>query len=441
MPDVRGAHEGRRAQVASAGIPPEARSGAARYNGGSCRNSDTPLRAPSRLASRRTSSVIAPRRPRRARPATPRSRRQRISRRSSTPRSGPACGAKKGYVPRISLALLPPDLAPHPLRFERPLPLNPAVARARRAGGRAARHPPRRLAQRRPAICGLGHDADRSRPRLLRPRGGGARAARRQAPSGRGRQVRERRGARRRSGQDHRRAGVEPARLPGAAVIAARLRRRATRDGQPSNVLVSAGRLDARARPRRLAAGRARRTPTAGATSIVQPISYAVAPPFAELARARCRRAGRARTTTCAWQDALDDTVERDRRPDGGGWRDGLSPTATSCWRSAPRSRGATAHPLVEQVTVTEPIEGGRRGHRAPDAPRRHAAPVGGAVRPGSAGRAGARRLAGRPLHRLRVVAVRGDGPRAPRRDAAALNHGLNMRLAVPWLRSAPEQL
>jgi hypothetical protein len=34
---------------------------------------------------------------------------------------------EEGYVPRISLALLPPDNAPHPLLFERPLPLSPGA--------------------------------------------------------------------------------------------------------------------------------------------------------------------------------------------------------------------------------------------------------------------------------------------------------------------------
>jgi Probable sensor domain DACNV len=34
---------------------------------------------------------------------------------------------EEGYVPKISLALLSPDQSRHPLRFERPLPLNPAV--------------------------------------------------------------------------------------------------------------------------------------------------------------------------------------------------------------------------------------------------------------------------------------------------------------------------
>src|SRR5690349_3238640 len=34
---------------------------------------------------------------------------------------------EEGYVPKISLALLPPEAAPQPLRFERPLPLAPAA--------------------------------------------------------------------------------------------------------------------------------------------------------------------------------------------------------------------------------------------------------------------------------------------------------------------------
>ena len=34
---------------------------------------------------------------------------------------------EEGYVPKISLALLPPDASPQPLRFERPLPLAPAA--------------------------------------------------------------------------------------------------------------------------------------------------------------------------------------------------------------------------------------------------------------------------------------------------------------------------
>ena len=34
---------------------------------------------------------------------------------------------EEGYVPKISLALVSPDQSRYPLRFERPLPLNPAV--------------------------------------------------------------------------------------------------------------------------------------------------------------------------------------------------------------------------------------------------------------------------------------------------------------------------
>ena len=34
---------------------------------------------------------------------------------------------EEGYIPKISLALLPPEATPQPLRFERPLPLSPAA--------------------------------------------------------------------------------------------------------------------------------------------------------------------------------------------------------------------------------------------------------------------------------------------------------------------------
>src|SRR5205085_9023343 len=34
---------------------------------------------------------------------------------------------EEGYVPKISLAFLSPDQTPHPLRFERPLPLSPSA--------------------------------------------------------------------------------------------------------------------------------------------------------------------------------------------------------------------------------------------------------------------------------------------------------------------------
>src|SRR5436190_8944789 len=33
---------------------------------------------------------------------------------------------EEGYVPTVSLALVPPDATPHPLLFARPLPLSPA---------------------------------------------------------------------------------------------------------------------------------------------------------------------------------------------------------------------------------------------------------------------------------------------------------------------------
>ena len=62
---------------------------------------------------------------------------------------------EESYVPKISLALLPPDAARHPLLFERPLPLVARQAGEGGAGGRARRHPPRRLAQRR-GVCTSG---------------------------------------------------------------------------------------------------------------------------------------------------------------------------------------------------------------------------------------------------------------------------------------------
>ena len=62
---------------------------------------------------------------------------------------------EEGYAPEISLAFLPPERAVRPLLFASPLPLSPAGARAPGTRGRAARHPPRRLA-RRATACSCG---------------------------------------------------------------------------------------------------------------------------------------------------------------------------------------------------------------------------------------------------------------------------------------------
>ena len=61
------------------------------------------------------------------------------------------------------------------------------------------------------------------------------------------------------------------------------------------------------------------------------------------------------------------------------------------------------------------------RRDRAPDAARRHTPSVGGAVRSRPARRAGPRRVAGRPLHGVRLVAVRRHGARSSHRGASSL--------------------
>src|SRR5262249_47416696 len=69
-------------------------------------------------------------------------------------------------------------------------------------------------------------------------------------------------------------------------------------------------------------------------------------------------------------------------------------------------------------------------GSGPPIVARRDASPFGRAVRARPAGRRRARRLAGRTFHRLRVVAVRKDGARAPGGGAVAVKR-LD-RYAVP---------
>ena len=53
---------------------------------------------------------------------------------------------EEGYVPKLSLVLLPPDAIPHAMRFERPLLLTPTALTRLAPGRRAPRHPPGRLA-------------------------------------------------------------------------------------------------------------------------------------------------------------------------------------------------------------------------------------------------------------------------------------------------------
>ena len=164
---------------------------------------------------------------------------------------------EEGYVPRISLALLPPEAGAAPAAVRAAAAAQLERARARRARGRAARHPSRRLAvgpSRELKVWGTTRTVPDA---LLRPRGRRAGTPGDQTSSRRRREVRQRRRPRRRSGQGRRRAGIGAARLPVAADVAARLRHAR---GDPAAVQRPGGtrRLDARARPRRIAPGGAR---------------------------------------------------------------------------------------------------------------------------------------------------------------------------------------
>ena len=121
---------------------------------------------------------------------------------------------EEGQAPRISLAFLPPDGARHPLIFASRLPLAAGDAVEGRARRRAARHSPRRVARRR-RVLRVGHDA-RSAGVLPGRRSRRVGPDRGQASLRAVRQVRQRRGARRRSDQDRRRTRRHGrARLPG----------------------------------------------------------------------------------------------------------------------------------------------------------------------------------------------------------------------------------
>ena len=160
---------------------------------------------------------------------------------------------EESYIPRISLAFLTPDQTEHPLIFEHALPLDAAALVRLCAGGRTAGHPSRRVAPRQRADRRLGRGAD-DPDAVPRHRSRGAGPARRQTSSRRGnRELRERRGAGRRSGQDCRRAGVEHARLPVAAGVAHRFRFLVVMGGFGEPARAARG-VDARARPRRVAA-------------------------------------------------------------------------------------------------------------------------------------------------------------------------------------------
>ena len=101
---------------------------------------------------------------------------------------------EENYLPRISLALLPPEQAVRPLLFDTPLPLGPVrLVRVAPAVERPGIH--LGVWRNGSGARGLGHDA--GDPAVLHgARSGGAGAARDQASPRRRRQVRERGGAR-----------------------------------------------------------------------------------------------------------------------------------------------------------------------------------------------------------------------------------------------------
>ena len=196
--------------------------------------------------------------------------------------------------------------------------------------------------------------------------------------------------------------------------------------------------VDARARPRRHSAGRA-----AGSDAwrsldrAPDPVPGGAGLFGAGVARAqpaaRSRgpvKPGSPEAMTRVWQDALEDTVS---------WIAGLTAVdgATIITERydllafGAKIARRDGHPLVEQR------DGDRADRRRvadivhPDRSRRHASPLGRAVRPRSAGRPRAGRVAGRPVYRLRLVPLRNHGPRAPGRDAATLGFTVGLRLRL----------
>ena len=151
--------------------------------------------------------------------------------------------------------------------------------------------------------------------------------------------------------------------------------------------------------------------------SIVWPMLYAVDPPFSELAdhaggcgaQAEAGMAGRSRRAVdaVAGLTAVDGATIINDRYD-----------LLAFGAKITRRRGT---PPVEQVVLTEPIDGSVPNAGGPGTARRHAPSVGRAVRLRPARRHRARGVAGRPLHDLQVVPLRGHGARAPGGRPAAL--------------------
>ena len=155
--------------------------------------------------------------------------------------------------------------------------------------------------------------------------------------------------------------------------------------------------------------------------SIVTPILYEQSPPFSGLSE--LMRQNIDNRQEHGWQEDLNRNVEMIA---GLTAVDGATLLTDNYELLAfgakiARRRGS---PPVEQVTVTEPIEGGEASvvHPTELGGTRHLSAAQFVLRPAQRRRAG--RIAGRPIHDLRVVAVRGHGPRPPRRNAVVMNQG-----------------
>ena len=128
---------------------------------------------------------------------------------SSTRRSGPACGAKRATSRKSRSRSSGPSRAETPLLFERPL-RSARRPRQGRARGRAAGHPPRRVARRRRAAR-LGHHAHASRRSASSSKSPRPVCSSSSTTAARVGQIRQRRRARRRPGEDR---GREASSLP-----------------------------------------------------------------------------------------------------------------------------------------------------------------------------------------------------------------------------------
>ena len=153
--------------------------------------------------------------------------------------------------------------------------------------------------------------------------------------------------------------------------------------------------------------------------SIVHPMPYHVLPPFsalADLVRQRRRR----RAASREWQDELDDIVKAVAGLTAVDGATLLTDRFELLAFGAKISR-ARGRPQVEQVVATEPIEGVEAEvvHPSRLGGTRHLSAAQFVHDQRDADRAG--RVAGRPVHGVRLVAVRRHGARAPRRDAAAV--------------------